>query len=509
MNANCRVLTAVHVSLRDSSVREVRSTQRRRRLRLIQAEDARTARKSHAAVSALATAADIEVARAESEVFQQRLLVECRARSHTKLRVETPGADPLTITLDRPNLLVGSDPGCDLILDHEDVAAHHSFLQWVDGEVFWCDIAPRPVRGLTRHSPLNGQWLIQNPIAIGPYQLVLEADPSSTLPDYSPLDRSPRLVEDFPQFALQFKGVEQRDNQWPVNRVLTMIGCGIQCKLRLNHPSMPIVQACLLRTKSGCWLFDVAGAGTTGVNGRMIGISPIDIGDELQLGPFHVEVVTAVFEPIENPPKSKSRKRTAKPLSPVESNDVTQRGLNETPAEAPLSSSDGPVDNSLPISSITPAPEGVPLRETATAVADSDRVDSRLEAMDSLAGIVITPVPDVDPRLAAASVTLPALLSSDVDASDVLPTPEPSKAIVDFIHSQQTQLAILKSRIEQVIDCYGQASGRLISKRMKSTLDKSIQETLQSHATMTDLLAGLIDATNLEHSSHARNVADN
>jgi hypothetical protein len=103
------------------------------------------------------------------------------------------------------------------------------------------------------------------------------------------------LAAEFPQVRLKFDGVEQTDNQWPVDRPLTLIGRSAQCKLRLNHPDMPLVQASLLRTPSGCWLIDLAGRGTTLVNGRPICFASLDIGDALQLGPFRVTVTAAAF----------------------------------------------------------------------------------------------------------------------------------------------------------------------------------------------------------------------
>ena len=121
-------------------MRDVNSTQRRRRLRLIQAEDKRTAQRFQKAASALAIAADTESARIDAEALQQHLRLECRARSRTRLRIEHPAVAPLTVVMTRPYLLIGSDPACDLRLDHEEIAPHHAFLQWVDGQIFCCDL---------------------------------------------------------------------------------------------------------------------------------------------------------------------------------------------------------------------------------------------------------------------------------------------------------------------------------------------------------------------------------
>ena len=132
---------------------------------------------------------------------------------------------------------------------------------------------------------------------------------SGTSPHFIPLDRSTRLASEFPYLALRFDGVEQSENMWPVNRMLTLIGRGVQCKLRLNHRSMGNIHAALLRTSTGCWVIDLVRDGSTSVNGRAIQVSPIDAGDELQFGEFRVEVVAlgvpSVVSAATNAPEAK------------------------------------------------------------------------------------------------------------------------------------------------------------------------------------------------------------
>ena len=130
-----------------------------------------------------------------------------------------------------------------------------------------------------RRKPKTNPWVERQPLQIGPCRLTIVGEESATTPAFNPLDRSPQLANEFPQVRLKFDGVEQSDNQWPVDRPLTLIGRSSQCKLRLNHPDMPIVQASLLRTPEGCWLIDLAGQGTTLVNGHPVRFASLDIGD--------------------------------------------------------------------------------------------------------------------------------------------------------------------------------------------------------------------------------------
>lgn len=471
-------------------MRQVQSTQRRRRLRLIQAEDKRTQR-FHKAASALAVAADTEAARIEAEALQQHLALECRAKSRTRLRVEHPGVAPLMVTMVRPFLLIGSDPACDLTLDHEEVAPHHCFLQWVDGQIFCCDISPRPNNIPIRRQPAIGRWLNQEPIEIGPYLLRLDTNASAPDLDYSPLDRSQRLLSDFPQLALQFQGVEQSDNQWPVNRVLTMVGQGVQCKLRLNHPSMANVQAALLRTQKSCWLIDVAGTGTTGVNGRTIRVASVDVGDKVHLGPFQVEVVTTVFDPVDPTPVSRKRATGAVTSSP--------HALVETPSHRKQETAD-PVSQHSTGPSPELAPGAAPFRDHFAGESQVGAASpSHLDAADSL----IRSAADVEVNHLESKFEPAARVTSDNDSGEESTAASsrislPSDLIAEFVKTQQSQLSQLKSSLDRLKSSCDDASKRASAKRLKNILIKSVTETLQTQVEMSQSLVKLIEAIEID-----------
>lgn len=189
-------------------------------------------------------------------------------------------------------MLVGSDRKCDLHLDHTDVAPRHCYLQWIDGNVFCCDVAQSTGLFSDRISRAGGRWLAEQSIVVGPYRLSLEKPESQPVPEYYPLERSGELSLEDTRLGLKFQGVEQTNNYHHADRLLTMIGRGSQCKLRLNSKAMAIVQASMLRVGDMTWLINIAGNQTTCVNGSPISIAQIHIGDILQLGPFRAEVVT-------------------------------------------------------------------------------------------------------------------------------------------------------------------------------------------------------------------------
>ena len=87
---------------------------------------------------------------------------------------------------------------------------------------------------------------------------------------------------------------------------------------------MPLVQASLLRTPSGCWLIDLAGQGTTLVNDRPVSFAPLDIGDGLQLGPFRVTVTAAAFGVMG---QSDSRTKSPEPETAVQDKAIVELAI--------------------------------------------------------------------------------------------------------------------------------------------------------------------------------------
>jgi len=478
-------------------VREINSTQRRRRLRLIKAEDELADAPYHSAASILAPASNTEAARFEVERIHRRMMMECRAKTGTRIRIEFPGEETQIVTMNHPYLLIGSDPNCDLRLDHQDVNSHHIYLQWVNGHVFWCDLGPRD--GADQRQQTNGKWFDNEPIRIGPYRLTLDNLELPVKVEESPLDRSSQLSDELPQLAFQFVGVEQSENLWSVNRVLTMIGRGSQCKLRLNHPSMPYVQACLLRTRHCCWLIDIEGAGTTGVNGRAITVAPVDIGDILQLGPFRVEVVTKSI------PKQElsASGRTTKLQKSQKISDLESKGhvpFSEVTSKAASSAN----KKQIAEQSSTTKP-GTPLSKELVQVQieptiKETRVNPGIESDVSPIAAQLPPVgsnsAEVQEKrqLVAEGARFQPISISDTSLkSESAPSPTVTReqSIASLIKAHEIQLILLKSQLDRIKQVYEKPRSQSISKQARSMLDKAMCETMKTHELMYESIKQL------------------
>lgn len=231
------------------------------------------------------------IASLAADELPERFFRDCCGQSGLRVMVEVPGqAHPRLRDIDQPCLIIGRDATCDMRVDHPDVAPRHAYLQWIEGRIYGFSLTtPEPGKP-------SGGWISRKPVTIGPLRISIPEFDLPIGPD-DPQSRSAVLAADVPQVQLKFSGVAERDNLWPVDRRLTLIGRAPACRLRLDHPQIPLVLASLIRTASSCWLLDLSGADQLRVNGLPVKAVSLDVGDAIQMGPFAAEVSTTPYSP--------------------------------------------------------------------------------------------------------------------------------------------------------------------------------------------------------------------
>jgi hypothetical protein len=172
--------------------------ERRRRLRLIQATGEEARQRLQSAATALAIASVAESARHDLEYLHGKLVADCRPDATWRLLVELDGASPIEVGLDRPYLVIGSDPECDLHLPHELVNPRHLLMVWIEGHLYCCDISNVTSYRNARHRSSVGWWADEDPIEVGPYRLSV-LNVAAEQPSMLPLERCPQLLNDIPQ----------------------------------------------------------------------------------------------------------------------------------------------------------------------------------------------------------------------------------------------------------------------------------------------------------------------
>lgn len=281
-------------------MRDANGLQRRRRLRMLQ-----NGVDSSAALNGFADSFAIDPA-----VAREQLLRDCQGRTGVQLLVEVAGeAKPRKVTLDQPFVVIGRDVDCGLQIDHPSVLPFHIYVQWVDGQLFACSLGDSPAVAA------DCGWVRRKPIRFGSIRISIpDVDSPGELGD--PQIRNTELASEVSQVQLRFSGVEQRDNLWPVDRSLTLIGRGTQCKLRLDHPEIPTVLASLVRTPTSCWLINLTGHTSLRANDQPVAWQSLDMGDRVQFGRFQAEVSTA---------PTKSQKTVPTPPSEPKANGAVRK----------------------------------------------------------------------------------------------------------------------------------------------------------------------------------------
>lgn len=230
----------------------------------------------------------------DPQAAQEQLFRECGGKPGFQLLVEVAGeAHARKKPLDEAYATIGSGPQCDVQIDRTGVLPCQAYVQWIDGRLFCCGsgVAGTPISA----------WIDRRPVDFGSFRLsVPNIDPRTKVPA-DPQSKNSDLAAEVLQVQLKFQGVAQQDNLWPVDRSLTLIGRGRQCKLRLDHPDIPDMLACLIRTHTSCWLINLDRRESVHINDLPVRFQSLDIGDRLQLGPFQAEVCTAPFS-LKSPP---------------------------------------------------------------------------------------------------------------------------------------------------------------------------------------------------------------
>ena len=231
-------------------------------------------------------------------------LKACGATGPLDLRVDNRGHTTTRWSALQPFALIGSDPAADLILDDSRVDRLHTYLQVIEGGLYWIDLGSQAgTRCESSLAPFG--WLLHpHAIGIGPYSIQLAAQDSegadsaqrkSVRPD--PFATLPQEIDDLPRVVLEFRRGSAKPIRWRMRHILTLVGSSSWCKVRLAAPGVLPFHCSLLRTPDGVWVVSL-GRGGIAVNGSTLRVAQLKDGDELQIG----DVVVRLFFNTASPP---------------------------------------------------------------------------------------------------------------------------------------------------------------------------------------------------------------
>ena len=211
--------------------------------------------------------------------------------------VETGSAKPATFfDFTAPFALVGRSNRCHIQLPDSRVSFRHTYLQNFGGRVFCVDLNSRTGTNWDGKRLRFGWLSLEQGPQIGPYQIRL-AEPSSK-PDedfafpveFNPLDATDLRLSALGAISIEFLNRSNQGQTWTINRMLTLVGSGPGCKLRLEDEEISRVHCGLLVTKNGLWVIDFLGRGGTVVDGQMVDFARLEAGQILQVGQFSMRI---------------------------------------------------------------------------------------------------------------------------------------------------------------------------------------------------------------------------
>jgi pSer/pThr/pTyr-binding forkhead associated (FHA) protein len=207
---------------------------------------------------------------------------DCGLHSPFEVQVLSPGqTDWQSSRFNRPFVMIGRDPLCDLVLDHDDVSRRHACIQIVNGIPTICDLGSR--HGICKEGRhLQKSELRRNDtVELGPISIrvVMPEDASAVS-----IPRAERIALDFVNHRRRAKG------GWVVDQSVTIIGASKPSKVRLEHPSVSRVH-CMLVRASRWWLVNLGSQVGTLIDEKYVEFAPISIGTVLRVGNFRIRAI--------------------------------------------------------------------------------------------------------------------------------------------------------------------------------------------------------------------------
>lgn len=209
--------------------------------------------------------------------------------------VRPPDGKPSNHSLEFPFGIIGRGEDSDIRLESSKVSFRHAYVQAINGRVCCMDLGSR---NGTKWAGNTSSWGWVTPsevLGLGPFEVRLAGEldsgaNSNPADDFKPLDRYKDQFGPLPQVDLEFLHDNAPQPTWSVNRVITLVGRGPQCKLRFAAKSISTVHCSLVLTPTGLWVVDLLGRDGTKVNGSNVRCAPLAQNDEIEIGRYRIAV---------------------------------------------------------------------------------------------------------------------------------------------------------------------------------------------------------------------------
>ncbi|MCA9081320.1 MAG: FHA domain-containing protein [Planctomycetaceae bacterium] len=196
-----------------------------------------------------------------------------------------------TIEVAGPFAIAGRGDECDLTLKDPSIAFRQVYFQAIGNRVATMELfSATPCNW---HGPAFQGWMSpENVLNVGGYRIQLtdshwnaDSDVSPPL-EFRPRDERHAAYGPLPEVHLELTNTSARGLQWPINRVITLVGRDERCRITVADERVSRVHCALLLLPTGLWVIDLLGKGGIRVDGAPRRCSLLADGGELQIGPY-------------------------------------------------------------------------------------------------------------------------------------------------------------------------------------------------------------------------------
>jgi len=223
-----------------------------------------------------------------------------------RLLVREGQGKPRVVEVDSPYCVIGRARDCEVVLTDEKCAFRHGYLQVIGGRLAYIDLFS-PTGTHWDGPPFRGWVNVAHRFRIGDTWIQVFDDGWTDDELKSPVDFRPRN-ETRPEYGvlplvdLELLNSSARGAQWPINRVITLVGRDQRCRICCADENISKVHCAFLLLPTGLWVIDLLGKSGVKVGGEQVRSCLIAADVEIDIGPYKMRptygvVQTAAFVP--------------------------------------------------------------------------------------------------------------------------------------------------------------------------------------------------------------------
>ena len=217
-----------------------------------------------------------------------------------RLLVREGQGKPRVCEVDSPYCVIGRARDCEVTLSDEKSAFRHGYLQVIGGRLAYIDLFS-PTGTHWDGPPFTGWVNVAHRFRIGNTWIQVFDDGWTDDGLKAPADFRPRH-EARPEYGilplvdLELLNSSARGTQWPINRIITLVGRDPRCRICCADEQISKVHCAFLLLPTGLWVVDMLGKGGVKVGGEQVRSCLIAADVEVEIGPYKMKATYQVAQ---------------------------------------------------------------------------------------------------------------------------------------------------------------------------------------------------------------------